>query len=385
MVLDHIQTMQMQFGQPATNRQVTAFSPPGVIVEAVKYPILMAGVLASTEPSEWLSIFDHPEAWCGLDKEAILSMRRRLYRFSVPIDTRAMEPSDIIETLQTIALSVSPVAIEVEISDLPPRKLNTTGGQLPTSSLVSTKALEILSEPEVSRVAKRITEQDITVSDASWKLFDYDYTLDQVARFMSVGLLGKLDSRRLVPSRGAYKAIIDSYISRGIMELSDAQVATAYRLCVSEIYGENFVVLSQPGEPTVDYLRIERTENGFERGVSIQGVRNTASDSKTAVFADHARFSVYSDLIRRNEAAHVTIFHFSRDKNNSVLGPWLARFGVKTALESQQIELDSRENTLHLLESLLSPDISVWTRGDSLLESFSGTFRIVENWSPIKK
>ncbi|MCK5388943.1 MAG: hypothetical protein KAJ36_00525, partial [Candidatus Thorarchaeota archaeon] len=78
MALDQVQTTQMQFGQPTTNKSLTAFSPPGIIVEAAKYPILMAGVLASTEPSEWLSIHDHPESWSGLNREAILRMRKQL-------------------------------------------------------------------------------------------------------------------------------------------------------------------------------------------------------------------------------------------------------------------------------------------------------------------
>jgi hypothetical protein len=339
----------------------------------------MAGVLASTEPSEWLSIYDHPESWCGLDREAIISMRRRLYRFTVPIDARAMEPSNIVETLQTIALSVSPVAIEAETSNLPPRKLQTLGGQLPASPVVYTKALDIISEPEISRVAKRITEEDIPVSEASWKLFDYEYTLDQVARLMSVGLLGRIDSRRFVPSRGAYKAIIDSYVSRSLMELIDKPIAEEYRLGMSEIYSDNFTVLSQPGAPRVDYLRIERTKNGLDRGVSIQGSRSPTTDSKTSVFADHARFSAFSDLMKREESSHVTIFHFSRNRENNVLGPWIVRNGVKTALDTHQIELDNRENTLSVLESLLAPDISVWIKNETLLENFSGAFRIIEN------
>ena len=342
----------------------------------------MASILASTDASEWLSIYDHPESWCGLDREAIISMRRKLYRFTIPINARAMEPAESIETLQTIALSVSPVAIEVDTSSLPSRNLHILGGQLPAGSMVSAKSVDIISEPEISRVAKRITEQDITASEAAWKLLDYDYTLDQVARLMSVGLLGRCDSRRFVPSRGAYKAIIDGYVSRSLMELAEKPISSFYRLSMSEIYGDNFTILSQPGQPQVDYVRIERTENGLERGISIQGIKNVISDSKTAVFADHARFSAYSDLIKRKESAHITIFHFSRTGENNVLGPWLVRTGVKEALDSQQIELDDRENALNVLESLLTPDISVWKKGDTLLENFSGAYKIIENSSP---
>ena len=385
MALGQVQTTQTQFGQPNANRSVTAFSPPGLSVEAAKYPILMAGVLACTEPSEWLSIYDHPESWGGLDRDAILSMRKRLIRFTVPIDARAMEPSDSVDTLQTIALSVIPVAIDARVASLPPRNLQILGGQLPTGPAVYIKSLEIVSEPEVSRVAERISEQDIPASEAVWKLLDYEYSLDQVARLMSVGLLGRLDSRRLVPTRGAYKAVIDAFISRSLIELAEKPITTSYRLSASELYGESFTILSQPGAPQVDYLRIERTQNGLERGASVEGVKNLTMDSKTALFADHARFSAYTDMIKRRESAHLTIFHFARSSNNNVLGPWPIRAGVKAALESNQVELDSRENALNVLKSLLTPDISVWTEENTLLDSFGGAFKIVENSSPRTK
>ncbi|MFW9833203.1 MAG: hypothetical protein ACFFEK_04355 [Candidatus Thorarchaeota archaeon] len=378
MALNQVRTTQMQLGQVAPSRQFTAFSPPGISVEAAKYPILKAGILASTEPSEYLSIFDHPESWMGLDREAIKSMRRQLYRFTVSINARTMEPSRFVEALQTIALSVSPVAIEIETASLPPRGLYQLGGQLPASSTVEINSLDIVSDPEISRVAKRVTELDIPASEAVWKLLDYDYSLDQVARMMSVGLLGRLDNRRFVPTRGAYKAIIDAYISRALIELTDKSSSSIFRIGRAETHGENFTVLVQPGDSRVDYFRIERTQQGFQRDVSLEGVKNITMDTKTSVFADHARFSVYEDLNKRGESSHVTIFHYARNNRNNVLGPWIVRAGVKTALESEQLILDTKENALLVLDSLLTPSISVWTKEESLLDDFGGVFRAIE-------
>ncbi len=385
MALDQVQTTQLQFDQSVTSRQLTAFSPPGIVVEAAKYPVLMAGILASTEPSEFLSIFDHPEAWVGLDREAILAMRKSLYRFAIPIDARALEPKDIVEVFQKIALSVSPVAIEVETAELPLKRLSPMGGQLPVSSCVNIKSLEIMSEPEISRVAKRITEQDIPAADAAWKLLDYEYTLDQVARLMSVGLLGKLDNRRFVPTRGAYKAVIDGFVSHSLIELTDKDRLSSYSIGTSELFGENFTILAQPGEPKVDYVRLERTNDGLQQGASIQGIKNQTTDSKTSVFADHARFSGYSDLVKRKEAAHLTVFHFSRNSSNSIFGPWIVRAGVRAALETDQVELDTKENALMVLKSFLAPDISVWTQNNPILDGFSGAFKVVENSSPLNR
>jgi hypothetical protein len=290
-----------------------------------------------------------------------------------------MEPSHFVEALQTIALSVSPVAIEVETANLPPRGLYQLGGQLPASSSVKVSSLEIVSEPEISRVAKRITELDIPASEAAWKLLDYDYSLDQVARLMSVGLLGRLDSRRFVPTRGAYKAVIDAYISRCLMELTDKPTSSAFTIGRSEMHGENFTILAQPGAPKVDYFRIERTQQGFGRDVSLEGIKNVTVDSKTSVFADHARFSVYEDMVHQKESTHVTIFHYARNNGNGILGPWVVRAGVSAALETDQLVLDTRENAITVLDSLLTPDISVWTKEESLLDSFGGVYKTIEN------
>ncbi|MFX1484084.1 MAG: hypothetical protein ACFFCP_12965 [Promethearchaeota archaeon] len=385
MAIGQIRTTQMQFGQAISSKYITAFSPPGITVEAAKYPIMTAGILASTDAEEYLSIFDHPESWTGLNRDTILSMRRELYRFSFSVNARAMKTSSFIEALQKMALSVSPVAIEVETASLPPKGLYPLGGQLPAGSAAEIQSVEILSELEISKVAERITQLDIPASESAWKLLDYDYSLDQVARLMSVGLLGRLDSRRLVSTRGAYKAVIDAYINRSLIELSEKPRASAYRLHSMEFHDENFAILVEPGEPRVDYLRIERTGKGLERRTSIEQLKYPVTDPKTAVFADHARFSAYENMMKSEERVHMTIFHFSRNDRNNILGPWIIRAGVKAALESSIVELDTRDNALVVLESLLSPSLDVWMERDPLLDSFSGSFKTIENSSPLNR
>ena len=64
---------------------------------------------------------------------------------------------------------------------------------------------------------------------------------------------------------------------------------------------------------------MQRTQKGFDRDVSLEGVKNVTVDSKTSVFADHARFSAYADLIRRKESAQVSIFHYARNNSNNVV------------------------------------------------------------------
>jgi hypothetical protein len=360
-------TTQLQLGSAIETQAQTVFSPPGIFVETAKYPVLMAGVLAATHPSEFLSIYDHPPAWRGLDIEAIFSMRRNLYRFLVPVDARSMTPHSVVETLQEIALSVGPVALGVECSTLPPRRLQVQGGMLPTSSEVILKRLDVISETETSRVAERISQKDIPTSEAVRQLYDYEYSLEQIARLISVGLLGKHGSRRLVPLKAAYKVAIDAIIDSALLDLADRPVTDSIRIHTCNLHGDSFTVLARPGDARVDYFRATVPAVGKERGYSFDDVKSVSTDPKSSVYADHARFSAYTDLLRRNEASHIVVLHLAGSAKSSMLGPWLARAGVEEALSTQPVIVDSIANAGAILEALY-PNLHAWSKGNALLE-----------------
>ncbi|RLI53771.1 MAG: hypothetical protein DRO87_11115 [Candidatus Thorarchaeota archaeon] len=358
-----------QLVQTASANTTLAHTPPGIIVESLKYPLLRVSVLASVNPTDSLSIYDFPDAWSGLTPSTILAMRKQLYKFSFTVNAKTLEPSDIVTKLQTLALSVSRSAIEFQCAPLPPSRLVYLGGELPAGPVVNSRDLSFSSQPETSKVAEMITGKDIPASEAVWRLMEYDYSLDQIARMMSVGLLGKVSGRRFIPTRSAYKAVIDSYVNRSIMELKDRSSVSRFTIYSAELHGDVFTVFSQPGDARVDYLRIERGPDAIERGASFEGLTNLPVDSKTSVFADRARFEVYRHLNARRRSSHVTVFHFARSQKNDALGPWVVRAGVRNALESDRVQLDSRENALTVLESFLSPSLTVWAQDTPLGET----------------
>jgi hypothetical protein len=358
---------------------MTVFSPPGICVKSGKYPMLDAGFLAAYEPLEHLSIYDYPDSWQGLDRETIFSMRRYLYRFLLPVDARSMQPEGVIRALQEIALSVRPIALRVEGESLLPRRLRLRSGQLPSSNDVMIKSIEFLSDPEISKVAERITDQDIPAAEGIWRLLDYDYSLDQVVRLMSIGLLGRKKTRRIIPTRSAYKATINAFIDRAVMELIESPNISSYEIYLGNLFGDRFVVLLNPGEARVDYLTIDASGTRTARGFAFEGLREWPTDPKTSVYSDHARFSLYRNLVRRKQRCHATIFHLSKDPRNQLLGPWIARAGVNEALASNPVNLDNKDNVFEVLETLLEPSFSVWANRTPLLNRLeTTTFQYLE-------
>lgn len=355
-------TLQTQIQiEPVEGRESTnLFTPPGIFIESSRYPTVTASILASSSPSEHLSLFDHPECWGGLAKNAILSMRRRLYQLKVPLDARRMEPSEIVEKIQQIALSVSPVALQITSNGLPPTNLVTNPGQLPSGAEVSVDSLEVISDPQISRVAEAITQKDIPAAQGVWQLLEYDYSLDQAARLMAVGLLGKIKNRRIITTRGAYKATIDAFINHTVLELAEKPIVNGRAVFASTLFTDKFTILLRPGEPTVDYLRMDTKPSGTDQGYSLEGDRRPASDAKSSLYADHARYSAYRYLLANGIKAHITIFHSSSNPRNNTLGPWIAREGVKKALASERIRVGLGQTDSELLKGILSPNPRVW-------------------------
>ncbi|MBD3404814.1 MAG: hypothetical protein GF411_01605 [Candidatus Lokiarchaeota archaeon] len=358
---------QLQLESIEASSNLTVYSPPGVTVETAKYPIMWAGVLASTQASEWLSIYDHPIAWNGIQKEAILTMREYLYRFVVPIDAREMMPTDMVETLQTVAMSVTPIALDVEVGRLPPRTLQTNGGLLPSSPQVQVKSMKIVSDPEISVVAEKISQRDVPASESIWKLLDFEYSLDQVARIMSLGLLGKLKRRRIIPLKAAYKVVIDSFIDRSISELMDKAEGSSSKLFISDFLDDSFVVVMTPGGPSVDYVHLQDYEMDKKRTLSMEGELNHMTDPKTILYADHARFSSYTQMLNEHRNYHITVFHYSNKTTNQILGPWVARAGVTEAFNNSSVHLEDPEVTKTILDSLLYRGLEYWTKDTPIL------------------
>ncbi|MGV9103853.1 MAG: hypothetical protein ACOC3C_07040 [Candidatus Thorarchaeota archaeon] len=356
------QTLQTQIHvDPVRGKKnIRLFTPPGVLIESRRYPTVIASVLASSSPSEHIALFNHPESWEGLDKSTILSMRRRLYRLEIPLNARSMEPYEAMHKLHQIALSVSPVAVEIRSQDLPHSNLVTNPGQLPCGAEVPAESLEIISNTETSRVAKAITEKDIPAAQGVWQLLEYDYSLDQAARLMAVGLLGKIGNRRIITTRGAYKAAIDAFIGRTIIELAERPLANRRTVFSANLFNDNFTVFLQPGEPAVDYVRMDIRPSGTSQGYSFERENGSASDAKSSLYADHARYSAYRHLLANQLKAHITIFHCSKTPRNNLLGPWIARAGVEKALSSGPRCVGTGQSDSDLLNGILSPNLKKW-------------------------
>ncbi len=322
---------QTRLVEPTAMRYHTVFTPPGIIVEQMRHNLVIASVLATPTFSDHLAIYDHPRAWRGLSQRAILTMREHLYAFQFVVDSRMSDYIDTIRSLQTLALSVTPVAIGVEAGPLPPRHLVRRRGLLPTGPAVSAVQLEILSEPEASTVAKRVCERDIPAAEGIWRLLDYDYTIDQVARFLSLGMLGTHSRRRLVPTRVAYRVVINTFAQRVRERLEDQPTIENVRILRHTNGVEDIIVVAMPGPADVRYVEVDKRNANVPLTDLITKTDSGSDGPQEVPTAEHARFAAFTQMLRLGLQCDIVLLHrFVRGR--SQLGPWSVRAAVDDAV-----------------------------------------------------
>jgi hypothetical protein len=271
-----------------------------------------------------------------------------------------MTPRYAVDNLQRIALSVSPVALNVEATTLPPRDITMRSGSLPSSPEVHIDSLEIISKPEVSKVAEKISEQDIPASEGILRLLDYDYSIEQVTRLLSVGLLGRHENRRLLPTRNASRVVADTLSAHVKTMFANREGEKEYRIHISRPLGELMVVVTRPGRPDLDYFRIERYRGATNKGFSSADKGIGSSDARIESYASAARLAAMQNMWKTRRGMRVTVFHLSNNKRNQILNGWIPRAGVSAALQGDYTELHSYTETINVLDALLDPSLDIW-------------------------
>ncbi|MEM2143472.1 MAG: hypothetical protein QXQ81_09475, partial [Candidatus Thorarchaeota archaeon] len=324
-----------------------------ILVEPHRFPEFLTGVLVSRQPSRHLAIYNYPDAWYGLSRESILAMRRSLYSFTMKVDGVHMEPSDMVGVLQRLALAAEPVVLEADCEITEPQYVEYRQGALPTGPNVRASRIRLASDPEVSRVAEKIASKDLASAEAIWRLLSHEYSLDQVAQMLSVGLLGRHGRRRMVPTAGAYRTTINVFINHATLELADRPEVEEAGLFHARMPGEEFFVLLAPGPTRVDYLRAGLTRDG--------PVFSGQSDVGVPHAYDHVAFSALRGLISLGRRARVIVLHIHRQAVENALSPWTARVSVSHAIASGPIARGETSECLDIISSLLSPPLRALT------------------------
>ena len=323
-------------------RVIEGPSPPDVFVGQYGYPRVSVGPLVP--PAEALA---GARALASVDElvaapiEDVVAYRSLLFhaRHAAPVRLRREAPR-ILEVAQEVAMSVTPVDTEVELSRPPPSRLwaNLDPFTAPMGPGLEAERGRVVGQPVVPRrVDQLVSDIDADAATAARELFGAGVGVDHLLRLFSTGLLGRRTSRRLVPTRWSITAVDDILSKDLATRARSMQELGEVRLHTGVLKGNHFHIMLLPRPWAFEMVEA--------------WVRGSLWTADTTIVADHeghdgrsayarnvtgayyaARLAVLEHLVAAQRQATAVVYREVTEDYWAPLGVWVIREGVRAAM-----------------------------------------------------
>jgi len=319
-IVSRFQAQVAAAGRPATNYQG---SSPSVFVGSFGYPDVRGGPLLvndSDNPPDWLRQ--------NLGMEDIVGIRARTLRGSSAIPSVA-------GSLQEIALSTTPLDVDVAFEKPVSFALSFDGTVAPVGMTGSVRTLDVIGSAKIERVVDRVTsDTDLGATGACVLLKEADIDVYQITKLMTAGLLGK--RRTFVPTRWAITAVDDTLSITLKKEIARYTSIEEIRLFTAEIFGNRIVVILLPGAWKYEMVECWGKHSlwGGEEDVIVQdheGVTKRGYSPITGAYYS-ARLAVTEYLARIRRSARVIVVRYVSGEYWAPLGTWVIREATRKAM-----------------------------------------------------
>ncbi|HYA10866.1 MAG TPA: Nre family DNA repair protein [Thermoplasmata archaeon] len=361
-------------------------TPPGVFVGRFGYPKVALGPLLSPMHGS-TELLDTPEEWVGRSVEEVVGFRTGLVRGTTRYHvTDAARPEGLLERFQLLGLAVESVESEAEFRR-PPRghlALSESSPPFGPSAPLERVQLDVRKvDPDLDRLSSDV---HASARVAVEELYDRGVRVSRIQRAFSVGTLGRLGRRRLVPTRWSITAV-DDLVSKQLLEtvrdLPELGEILLYSLTALD---NRWLIAFLPGT-----YRYESIETWYPNTVwnpspdrvvmmgdheSYQG-RTTYASIGGCYYA--ARLATAEALVRLHRQAGVVVLREVHPGEILPLGVWNVREHVREALRRPPERLAGLDELLARVGRAFAIPLDRWLRASAVLHD-ARTQRRLDDW-----
>ncbi len=334
---------QIYVARRLRGRETAGSTPPTVIVGEKGYP--RVSLFYSVPPNvfgEEAKIYDDPVNWWGkLGLDQILELRSSMVTgfdvLHIQKDLDKLYRSEI----AFAAVSTKPVDSEIKLKYEPIPRIEFSDRVKPLSLIARAEDIRVTSNPRVDRALDKVYEDDVPAFDAIVELYRRGVDVYTIQRALSLGLLGRKLTRKLVPTRWAITAV-DRTISRYLLsQLRGSDTVNTSTLYYVEYLGNRFWILIEPGKYEVIWIEVWHPSSFYHMGDKVVTIYNKERISGNVEFMDGgfeaAKLGVLEHLYRLGRQAKVYIVREVLPSYYAPVGNWHIRESVRRALGSNPI------------------------------------------------
>jgi hypothetical protein len=349
---------------------ISGASPPSLFVGHHGYPKIRVGPLVPPLHGN-TAILDSPESWSGKSIDQIVNYRMNLIRGIVTCDANNVSGS-YINSLQEIAMSAVPVESTATFVKRPLAlqdifsKSEDTPSML-TAQISNFKTYATKIEPDIEKV---YYDTDMPSNEAMMDLYNRGVSISQIAKVLSVGMLGRKNARRLVPTRWSISATDQTISANLIRVIKDYQTWDQYNVFTYSHLGNRYSIILIP-DPIWSFEMVEAwfdTKGTIVFGSDFEDGRGLTHYPTIAGAYFAARLAVTEYLERTKRLASVLILREIHPEYVLPVGVWQIREGIRMAMRNKPVILHSIDSSTNFGIKGGSVSLTEWVGNSRILK-----------------
>lgn len=339
-------------------------TPPSMIVGEHGYPsVKVYYMIPVGVKGEGAKIYDDPQEWSRRRESISSIVRYRSELLSAEIEVNVRRPEVLYEKeIGLVAGSERPVDSEVKLKRAPIPVLRFDGITKPIGPRAPAEEIRVTENPPVNAAIDKVLWDELKAEEAVRILYDAGVDVYAIHRLLSMGMLGTLSRRKVVPTRWSITAT-DDMLSRAIRrELRGKKEIGEVRVYYNEYLGDKFFIILRPGGGRVEFLEIWQPRSVWAKGAE-RPIVWKVEESPTGEASDHdggfsaARFAILEALRREGRIADIVVVREVTPGYYAPLGSWHVRESVRRAMEEPLMRDPSADEILLALKERIGYDV----------------------------
>lgn len=308
----------------------------------------------------------------GSDYETIIRARTALLHGKRYEGIKAS--GKFIEKSREIAMSVSPIDVEIMFTKIPNLEMNFSSITQPIGAGAPMKNINVAGNPKIPKKVDQIIRDKLLTNNAISELIEHGYDNYYVNVLLSAGILGKED-KKLVPTRWSITAS-DDIIAKNIMEkIREFEEIKEIAIFSNEYLFNSFNILIIPGK--WEYENFEAwapsTSCGFknseftitEEYEPYLGRSVYAKKQAGGYYA--SRIGVCEYLYSIGKQARVIVFREINEGYQIPVGVWEVRENVRHAFKNPKKRFSNLNDAIAHLKTKLRIPISEYLKQTKII------------------
>jgi hypothetical protein len=324
---------------------------------------------------------ERPDLWLTRKIDEIISIRFSLVRTkkAIPVNAAA-DPDRLLHETQTMALSDTPTVSEATLIKRPSFTSVFTGRTLPIGPSAPLEMFRLDDNPKVPKPVDKVTsDTDLKAVSGVMELFNEGIRQEHLTRLLSIGLLGRGRSRKLVPTQWSITAIDDIIGRRLHRQVQRLPSINDYFVYTDQALGNKVVLLFLPTSWQFDALECWIGSVDPPVISDYEWYRGRKDYAKLVAGAYYAtRLPVLDFLVNLRKQAGVIVFMETDPRKWVPLGVWRFREIAKRALSGIGKKFSTLDEAIQEIGGFLEHPISKWLEASEVYKEFTTQTRLTE-------